>query len=317
MNQKLSGKPGAVQCGKVTEVLDDGDRKHATVVDANGKETVYDLNSTSLSQQLANVTDDGTPESKARMNTIMQKTLRFNDNDNLWYAKENGKAPAISIAVQNGGASNQSIGKVLLGNISDNLSVFGKAFNSLKGLVSQSGHSEEQKYKEGQIVSSTYHQGGKNTYGIENHPGVISYVYSEEIQRGTWDSISPQEHHDGTSYQFDLSARTETNLYGPESDFKVLNIMTGNSGVMFTLQTISGNEVRVTHCSEINYQLVQNAGTGKTLPAGLWMGSVTRLIGVSDGPHFHFDGYDQYGKHNESISRFDIVQWMKERRNSY
>jgi hypothetical protein len=76
--------------GNVVQVLDDGDRAHATIVDAEGNiERVADLDTTSLTGQLAAIVGNGM--SKERMNQIMMASgLDYNDVEK-WFAKDGGK----------------------------------------------------------------------------------------------------------------------------------------------------------------------------------------------------------------------------------
>jgi hypothetical protein len=74
--------------GKVVKVLDDGDEKHATVVDHNGVvEKTVELNTSSLTAQLAAVAGNGM--TKSEMNRIMMDShLDYDEESKSWFAKD-------------------------------------------------------------------------------------------------------------------------------------------------------------------------------------------------------------------------------------
>jgi hypothetical protein len=74
--------------GKVVKVLDDGDEKHATVVNHNGVvEKTVELNNSSLTAQLAAVAGNGM--NKSEMNRIMMDShLDYNGETKSWFAKD-------------------------------------------------------------------------------------------------------------------------------------------------------------------------------------------------------------------------------------
>jgi hypothetical protein len=74
--------------GNVTKVLDDGDRKHATIVDADGTEHIIELQGGSVSAALAAAVGNGM--TKKEMNdTMVRSNLGFNEETKLWFAKDN------------------------------------------------------------------------------------------------------------------------------------------------------------------------------------------------------------------------------------
>jgi hypothetical protein len=73
--------------GSVSKVLYDGDRKHATIVDADGNERVVDLDASGLVAQLVAAVGGGIEWEE--MNTIMQESgLNYNTESKLWFAEK-------------------------------------------------------------------------------------------------------------------------------------------------------------------------------------------------------------------------------------
>ncbi len=145
----------------------------------------------------------------------------------------------------------------------------------------------------------------------ENHFGNINFIFSLETESGTWDDFGdPGPHIDDMANKFDSDVYED--WYGPDSEFTVNNILYNqNSGIYIDIKMISNNYITMIHSSEINYMLKYAYESGASLPASLYMGSDSELIGVSSGFHMHFTGYNT--NHTpENLDRFDMIDWFQE-----
>jgi peptidoglycan hydrolase-like protein with peptidoglycan-binding domain len=162
---------------------------------------------------------------------------------------------------------------------------------------------------QGELPPPLNYPGGKDAHGYKDVGGKIEWVHAKPANAEYWNKIKEKDLHHWVKEndtQYHCADLPAGDIYGPMVSFKVAFVGTGTQcGGLIKITLSNGAVIGLLHFSTFNVALKHAQASGAALPAGTYLGSTAKKIGLTSGPHLHTQG------HNKDGVRVDRKTWLK------